>query len=149
MARTKIVILQLRELIYTAIFVGIGIVLLIILAIMFWPGKEGKNEQVSLDQQTEEIYEAGIYTKEVKIGDTTLDLQLSLDENCVKSVELINLDESVETMYPLMEPTVEKISEQLSAGKSVDEIVLSEESQYTEKVIVESVSEMLREHEKQ
>ena len=58
------------------------------------------------------------------------------------------LDESVETMYPLMEPTVEKISNQLAAGKSVDEIVVSEESQYTEKVIVGAISEMLHEHQK-
>ncbi len=148
MARTRIVILQLRELIYTAIFAGLGIVLLVILAIMFWPGKDGNKNQVSLNRQPEEIYEAGIYTKEVNIGDAAMDLQLSLDENCVKSVELINLDESIETMYPLMAPTVEKISQQLAAGKTIDEIVLSEESQYTEQVIVDTVNELLKEHEK-
>ena len=64
----------------------------------------------------------------------------------MKSVELVNLDESVSTMYPLMEPTVEKISKQLAAGSSIEEIALSEESQYTEKLIVEAVSEMMQEH---
>lgn len=77
-----------------------------------------------------------------------VNLQLSLDEDNVKSVELVNLDESVETMYPLMQPTVDKISKQLAAGKSMEEIVISEESQYTEKLIVQSVSEMMQEHKK-
>lgn len=147
MSKTRIVILQLRELIFTAIFVGLGILLLILLFIMFWPGKSGKDE-ASLSNQTEKQYEAGVYTQELQVGDATLNLQLSLDEDCVKSVEIVNLDESVETMYPLMQPTVEKISDQLAAGKSMDEIVLSEDAQYTEKVIVEAVGKMLEEHEK-
>lgn len=148
MSRTRIVILQMRELIYTAIFVGLGIFLVVLLVIMFWPGKSDGN-QASLEQEPEQIYEAGIYTKELKIGDATVNLQLCLDENQVKSVELINLDETVETMYPLMAPTVEKISKQLSAGSSVEEIVLTEEAQYTEKIIVETVNELLHEHEKE
>ncbi|MDY3854872.1 MAG: hypothetical protein SO170_07965 [Butyribacter sp.] len=146
MSKTRIVILQARQLIFTAIFVAIGIILLVVLCAMFLPGESSKGD--SLSNQTEKKYEAGIYTQELKVGDTTLNLQLSLDENCVKSVELVHLDESVETMYPLMEPTVEKISNQLAAGKSVDEIVVSEESQYTEKVIVGAISEMLHEHQK-
>lgn len=148
MSRTKIVILQMRELIYTAIFVGLGIILLILLFVMFWPGKGGKEETASVSGETQQEYEAGVYTKEIKIGDASVNIQLSLDEDNVKSVELINLDESVSTMYPLMEPTVEKISKQLAAGKAMDEIVVSEESQYTEKMIVEAVSEMMQEHRK-
>lgn len=148
MSKTRIVILQLRELIFTAIFVGLGILLLILLFIMFWPGKDGKKEEASLSNQTEKEYEAGVYTQELQVGDATLNLQLSLDEDCIKSVEIVNLDESVETMYPLMQPTVEEISNQLAAGKSMDEIVVSEESQYTEKVIVDAVSSMIKEHEK-
>lgn len=148
MSRTRIVILQMRELIYTAIFVGLGIILLILLFIMFWPGKGGKEEAASVSNQTEQKYEAGVYTKEIQIGDAAVNIQLSLDEDNVKAVELVNLDESVATMYPLMEPTVEKISKQLAAGKTVDEIVVSEESQYTEKIIVEAVSTMMQEHKK-
>jgi len=149
MSKTKIVILQMRELIYTAIFVGLGIILLILLFVMFWPGKSGKEDAASVSGQvSEQIYEAGVYTKEIQVGDAAVNIELSLDENNVKSVELVNLDESVETMYPLMKPTVEKISKQLSAGKSMEEIVVSEESQYTEKLIVEAVSEMMQEHKK-
>jgi len=147
MSGTRIVVLQLRKVIYTAIFVGIGIIALIFLIVMLSSDKGGKEkESASVADEGGHQYEAGVYTKEIQIGDATVNLQLSLDEDNVKSVELVNLDESVETMYPLMQPTVEKISKQLAAGRSMEEIVISKESQYTEKIIVESVSKMMEEH---
>lgn len=149
MSGTRIVVLQLRKLIYTAIFVGIGIIALIFLIIMLSSDKGGKERKsASVTEEMEHKYEAGVYTKEIQIGDATVNLQLSLDENNVKSIELVNLDESVETMYPLMQPTVEKISKQLAAGRGMEEIVISKESQYTEKIIVETVSKMMEEHMK-
>ncbi len=39
-AKTKIVVLRMKELIYTGIFVALGIILIILLIIMFLPGKE-------------------------------------------------------------------------------------------------------------
>lgn len=148
MAGTRIVVLQSKKVIYSMILIALGILAIIILIMMFVPGKDKNGETASVPNDIEQEYEAGVYTKEIQIGDTMVNLQLSLDENNVKSVELVNLDESVETMYPLMQPTVEKISKQLAAGKSMEEIVISEESQYTEKLIVQSVSEMMQEHKK-
>lgn len=146
MSNTKIVVLQAKKMIYGGIFALVAIIILVVLLVLYWPGKSQKD--LSLDYGAEEIYEAGVYTKELKLGDASVNLQLTLDENQVKSLELVNLEDSVETMYPLMKPTVEKISEQLTAGKGMDEIVLSEDAQYTEKILVESVMEMLAEHEK-
>ena len=109
-----------------------------------WYCRDKTTAQSNGDQK----YEAGVYTKELTIGDSVVNLQLSLDEDRVKAVEFVNLSESVETMYPLMQPTVEKLSRQLAAGKTMEEIVVSEDTQYTEKILVETVSEMLKEHTK-
>lgn len=148
MRATKIVILRMREIIYTAVFVGLGILLLILLFFMFWPDKsEGKQDLSAADQGEGVFYEAGIYTSELQIGDAVVNLQVALDEDHVKSVELINLDDSVATMYPLMEPSVGKISEQLAAGSSLDEIVLPEESQYTQELILGTVGKILEENQ--
>ncbi len=123
MSRTRIVILQMREIIYTAIFAGLGILLLIILFFMFWP--DGKK---------------------MTVGDSVINLQVVLDEEQVKSVEMTNLDDTVSAMYPLMKPSVESISNQLAAGASLDEVVLSDEGQYTEKMILNEVDNVLDEH---
>ena len=145
MSRTRIVILQMREIIYTAIFAGLGILLLIILFFMFWPdGKDESKEQV--DNEKTAVYEAGVYNKEMTVGDSVINLQVVLDEEQVKSVEMTNLDDTVSAMYPLMKPSVESISNQLASGVSLDEVVLSDEGQYTEKMILNEVDSVLDEH---
>ena len=145
MSRTRIVILQMREIIYTAVFVGLGILLLIILFFMFWPdGKDENKEQA--DNGKTAVYEAGVYSKQMTVGDSVINLQVVLDEEQVKSVEMINLDDTVSAMYPLMKPSVESISNQLASGVSLDEVVLSDEGQYTEKMILNEVDSVLDEH---
>ena len=145
MSRTSIVILQMREIIYTAVFVGLGILLLIILFFMFWPdGKDENKEQA--DNGKTAVYEAGVYSKQMTVGDSVINLQVVLDEEQVKSVEMINLDDTVSAMYPLMKPSVESISNQLASGVSLDEVVLSDEGQYTEKMILNEVDSVLDEH---
>ena len=145
MSRTRIVILQMREIIYTAVFVGLGILLLIILFFMFWPdGKDENKEQA--DNGKTAVYEAGVYSKQMTVGDSVINLQVVLDEEQVKSVEMINLDDTVSAMYPIMKPSVESISNQLASGVSLDEVVLSDEGQYTEKMILNEVDSVLDEH---
>lgn len=146
MPATKIVILRMRELIYTGVFVAIGILLLVLMFFMFW-GKDSKGEK----QKTGEnkvSYQAGVYTKELAFGESTVSLQVSLDTDHVKSVEIVPLDESVTTMYPLMEPAVETISKQLAAGVATENIELTEESQYTQEMILHAVEEILAENTK-
>lgn len=147
MSRTRIVIVQMKEIIYTAIFAGLGILLLVILFFMFWP--DGKDEKTShTENETPAIYDAGVYNSEITIGDSVINLQVTLDKDHVKSVEMTNLDDTVSAMYPLMQPSVEAISNQLAAGVSIDEVVLSEDGQYTEKMILSEVDKVLDEHTK-
>lgn len=168
MSRTRIVILQLKEIIYTAIFVGFGILLLILLFFMFWPNKDSKKDDTtattaqttvhdttsasddsakvandSTNQASTVTYKAGVYTSELTLGDSRISLQVALDQNHVKSVELVNLEESVETMYPLIKPAVKEISDQLAQNVSPEEVVLSEDSPYTSQLILEKVSQIL------
>ena len=153
MSNTKIVVLRSKEVITAAIFVGIAVIVLFVLLGFLFTGKN--DSKTTAQSNGDQKYEAGVYTKEfgdneeeLTIGDSVVNLQLSLDEDRVKAVEFVNLSESVETMYPLMQPTVEKLSKQLAAGKTMEEIVVSEDTQYTEKILVETVSEMLKEHTK-
>lgn len=147
MSNTKIVVLQAKKMIYAGILALAVIIIIAVLLVLFWPGRN-QGKELTYNYGAEQIYKAGVYTKELKLGDTSVNLQLTLDEDHVKSLEIVNLEESVETMYPLMKPTVEKISKQLTAGNGMEEIVMSKDAQYTEKMLVESVKEMLEEHEK-
>ena len=106
-AKTKIVVLHMKELIYTLIFAGLGILLIFLLLFMFLPGKED-GESVETMR-----YVAGVYTSSIQFGEHAVDMQVIVDENRIQSVSMVNLDETVETMYPLMEPALENIADQV------------------------------------
>ena len=81
-AKTKIVVLHMKELIYTAIFVGLGILLVVLLLFMFLPKKE-KDKSVETMK-----YVAGVYTSSILFHDSTLDVQVIVDENRINSISL-------------------------------------------------------------
>ena len=152
MSKTKIVVLRMKEVVYTAVFVGLGILLLIVLFFMFGrqnsPKSESTQSNISNESSTyknDAVYRAGIYESQFVIGENTINLEVALDEEQVKSVIVKNLDESVETMYPLMKSAVKDVSKQLSSGVSIDEVVLSKNSMYTEKLVLDAVKTVLDE----
>lgn len=139
MAKTKIVVIQMKELIYTAIFAGLGILLIILLIVMFAPSGS-KKETSAISQTTEQtLYTPGVYNSQVSLGETTLNLEVVVDSSQIKSVSFVNLEESVTTMYPLIQPSLENIEKELISGTSIDEVPLSEKSKYTESLLLEGV----------
>ena len=135
MAKTKIVVIQTKELIYTAIFAGLGILLILLLIFMFLPSKSSEEET----ENTGSTYIPGIYTSQINLGDTTLNLELVVDDEQIKSVSLVNLEQSVTTMYPLVKPSLESIEKELVAGTSLDDIPLTDKSKYTESLLIEGI----------
>lgn len=144
MSKTKIVVLQMKEIAYTGIFVALGILLIILLVVMFLPGKE-ENTDVS---DADAVYQPGIYTTELTINNTKLQLEVAVDASHINSVSLTNVDETVKTMFPLMEPTVDAIEEQLANGTSIDDITPSEDNQYTQEILLGAVKNALNEAKK-
>lgn len=136
-SKTKIVVLHMKEVIYTAIFIVLAIVLILLLVYMFGPGKKEKTED------TAQVYKAGVYTSSIQFEGQTLDVQVVVDENHINSVSLVNLDESVATMYPLVQSSMDSISQQIYKNQSVENISYSEENQYTATMLLNAVEKAL------
>lgn len=139
-AKTKIVVLHMKEMIYTLIFAGLGILLILLLIFMFLP-KESKKTAETMN------YVAGVYTSTIQFNDNTIDVQVVVDESRIQSVSLVNLDETVTTMYPLMEPAVQEIASQVCEKQSTDNIAYSEDNPYTSMVILNAVKSALKKAE--
>lgn len=137
-AKTKIVVLHMKELIYTLIFAGLGILLIILLLFMFLP-REKEEETVP----TMNNYVAGVYTSSVLFGNNTVDVQVIVDENRIQSISMVNLDETVTTMYPLMEPALESIGEQVIQKQSTEGITYNADNQYTSMVLLNAIENAL------
>ena len=87
MSNTKIVVLRSKEVITAAIFVGIAVIVLFVLLGFLFTGKN--DSKTTAQSNGDQKYEAGVYTKELTIGDSVVNLQLSLDEDRVKAVEFV------------------------------------------------------------
>lgn len=137
MSKTKIVVIQKKELIYTGIFVGLGILLLILLAIMFLPKNNAKTAETMAQ------YQPGVYSTQFTLNDTIFNMEVVVDENHINSVSFVNIDDSVSTMYPLLEPALEEIEKQLCNNVPISDVVVSENSKYTETLLLDVISSTL------
>lgn len=134
-AKTKIVVLHMKEIIYTAIFAILGILLLVLLGFMFFPNSERSSEAVS--------YRPGVYTSTFSINNTALEVEVSVDSSHINSIRFNNLTESVAAMYPLMQPTMESISKQIYEAQSLDKVSYSDENAYTSQLVLKAIEEAL------
>lgn len=114
MRGTKIIVLRMKELIYTAIFAGVGIILLLLIVYLF-VGK-GRSEGKQDTADANERYQAGIYTKDITLGESTASLEVALDTDHIKSVKIVPLDESITTMYPINGAGSEKCIQPARSG---------------------------------
>jgi len=138
MAKTKIVVIQLKEIIYTVIFAALGILLILLLIFMFKGDK--KDETVSTET---DLYTAGKYSSSFALNDMALNMVVIVDKNHINKVSIENLDEAIATMYPLVEPSLEAIALQLYNDVPMDEIEVQENSKYTEQLLIEAIETAL------
>jgi uncharacterized protein with FMN-binding domain len=137
-AKTKIVVLRMKELVFTGVLVVLAILLIILLLAMFLPKKEQSGEAV-----TTMTYTPGVYTSSVMLNDTAVDVQVIVDENNINSISLVNLDETVETMYPLVKPAMEELSQQIIDSQSLENITYSTNNQYTSIVLLNAIKDTI------
>ncbi len=135
-SKTKIVVLHMKEIVYTAIFAVLAIVLIILLIFMFRP----KSRETSAEADK---YVPGVYTSTVTLNNTALEVEVTVDEAHINSIRFSNLDETVTTMYPLIQPTIENIAEQVYEKQSLDNIEYSEEYPYTSQILTSAIDEAL------
>ena len=139
-SKTKIVVLHMKEIIYTTVFVVLGILLLILLGFMFFLKGEKSNSQNIK-------YVPGIYTSTISMNNTNLEIEVSVDSSHINAIRFSNLDESVTTMYPLMQPAIESIAQQIYETQSLENISHSEENPYTSQVILNAIKEAIKKAE--
>lgn len=139
-SKTRIVVLHMKEIIYTTVFVVLGILLIILLAFMFSPKKEKRTSDHSK-------YVPGVYTSTINMDNTNLEVEVSVDSSHINAIRFSNLDESVTTMYPLVQPAIESIADQVCETQSLENISYSQESAYTSQVILNAIEDALKKAE--
>ena len=93
---TRIFVFRLRQLLTFLL------VLIILIAaavfILFVISSSKKDVQTS----PASAYTAGVYTSSITLNNQSVDIQVVVDKDHIKSASIVNLDESVAAMYPLL-----------------------------------------------
>ena len=134
----KIVVLHMKELIYTVVFIAFAILLLILLIFMFKSSKD-KETTVSPD----DTYTAGVYSSSITVNGVCMQLQVTVDKDNINAVELKNTNEAVSAMYPLISSSVADISNQIVSTQSLDNISCTDDCKYTYSTILSTVNKNL------
>ena len=142
--KTKIFVFHMKELIYTGIFIVLAIVLIWLLIFMFGPGSDDRTGKSKMNTSA---YTPGVYTSTIDFQGHTLDVSVTVDENHINGVSFVNLDEAVTTMYPLMESSMESISEQVCATQSLEDVTHSQDSQYTSQMLLNAAKDAIKKAE--
>lgn len=144
-SKTKIVVLRLKEVIYTGIFVLLGIIVVVLLVATFLP-KDEENAQPTTALAEDSIsYIPGTYSTSLILNDMSANIEVIVDENYISSVRFVELNEALKTKYPLLEPALLDIADQLIETQSLDSIVYSDDMRYTATLLISAIESALEE----
>ena len=138
-AKTKIIVLHMKEVIYTGIFLLLAVILAIVLFFMFGPGQK---KSASADAKS--LYKPGIYTSSIELNSNTFDLEVSVDAEKIRNIRLVNLSESTSAMFPLMEPALESLSSQIYSSQSLENLKYPQDQKYTSLVLLNAIEDALK-----
>ncbi len=138
---TKILVVK-RKHLFIAVTV-IAVILLLIIIMVIRKHNTDSDMATSAISKPASTYVPGRYTSEMPVGNYTTTLEVLVDENQVKSVRLINSDESVETMYPLVGDRIEFINSSLRSGINPEEL-MTDSYGYTHSLIMEQLELILQ-----
>lgn len=156
-SHTKIVVLRSKELVYALVLIVISVLIIMTAVSLFVPQKEtaAESKEPQAETQPEDTqppnageaslsqYVPGVYCSAIKLGNANVELQITVDENHINSITLLNLDESVSTLYPLMQPTLDELSASILENQSLEGINYTDENRYTSMLLMQAITTTL------
>ncbi|MBR3808444.1 MAG: hypothetical protein IKJ15_08770 [Lachnospiraceae bacterium] len=144
-SKTKIVVLRLKEVLLTGLFVLLGIILVVVLVVSFLPKKEETSQPTNAVAENTLTYIPGTYSTSLILNDMTANIEVIVDENYISSVRFVELNEALKTKYPLLEPALSDIADQLIETQSMESIVYSDDMRYTATLLISAIESALKE----
>ncbi len=133
-SKTKIVVLHMKEVIYTAIFLVLLIILGILVFFMFGSGKSSQVSSMGTSR-----YTPGIYRSSLSLNNNTFDVEVTVDADRISSIHLTNLSETTAAMFPLIEPALDSLASQIYSSQSLENLDYPSDQKYTSVMLIEAI----------
>lgn len=148
---TRIVVIPLKKLI---IMVCVIAALIILAAIFTFGGSSSdaaKSTGVNISTSTDTVkkntscptYSPGVYTSSILLNGTPIDIQVTVDSDNINNIEMVNLSESVQTMYPMLNSSFDEIKTAVINNGSTDNITYNAGSKYTATMLLSAIDSAL------
>ena len=137
-SKTKIVVLHMKEIIYTGIFLLFLVILGILMFFMFEPGKT-----MTASTDAADLYIPGVYRTSVDLNGNTFDVEVTVDSDRIQSIRLNNLSETTAAMFPLVEPALDSLASQIYSSQSLENLDYSSDQKYTSMMLIDAIESAL------
>lgn len=132
----KFVVIKLRELIKTAVFAVMGV---IIIAGFIWffinlGGGDGQKEYGN--------YKDGTYYTKVALGEENAMVKVAIEQGNIADITLDGFSDTAMVFYPLLEPALEEVAREVIKTQSF-EISVSNQNVYSAQAILQGVATAL------
>ncbi len=138
MGSTKFVVVKAKELIRTAVFAVLGVIIIVGLITFFL--HMGDNENTGL-------YRDGTYYGEMEAGGEVAEIAVEIENGEIADVSMEMPAEEVMVFYPLLEETAEKVGQAVVEGQSLT-VEVAPENAYSAQLVLDAVAECLEKAKK-
>ena len=133
-SKTKIIVLQMKDVIYTIIFLVLLIIFGVLMFFMF-----GSEKSAAVSNTSTSRYTPGIYRTSIQLNSNTFDVEVTVDQEHIRSIQLRNLSESTSAMFPLVEPVLNSLSSQIYTDQSLDNLEYPSDQKYTSVMLINAI----------
>ncbi|MDY2628177.1 MAG: hypothetical protein SOW08_07670 [Lachnospiraceae bacterium] len=154
-SQTRIVILKMRNIIYTGIFIFLVLVLGVLLYLMFGRPSEDTGNSASpassavsngtvLSEAGTPLYNPGCYSSILKLGNHSVNVSVTVSSDRIESIYLADVSEEITSAYPLLEPAMKDLNEKILATQSTEYLTYDEKMQYTQTALTDTINAALK-----
>lgn len=136
MGRTRFMVVKAKELIKTAVFAVLGVIILVRLIAFFL--NMGKHDGA---------YRDGTYYEEMQLGEETAEIAVTIAEGRIAEVSMEEATEAVAVFYPLLAEVTETVGQAVIENQSA-EIAVESENPHSAQAILDTVAACLEQAER-
>ena len=138
MGSTKFVVVKAKELIKTAVFVVLGVIIIVGLITFFLHMG---------DEENTGSYRDGTYYGELATGGEVTEIAVEIEDGQIADISVKETPEAVAVFYPLLETAVDEVGREVVENQSLT-VEVSSGNVHTAQLILDAVAECLKKAEK-
>ena len=138
MGSTKFVVVKAKELIKTAVFAVLGVIILVGLITFFLHMG---------DEENAGMYRDGTYYGEMELGGEITEIAVEIKNGEIADVSMEEPAEAVAVFYPLLETAAEEVGQAVVATQSLT-VEVEPENAHSAQLVLDTIAECLQQAEK-